>query len=230
MAAGRVYSKAVSIPRPCLFQGRVYEREGELVKATPIGIRDVAQGPLPGENGQPVHRRPDRVFDALAALAGEHTRVDQFVEYAAELAEGRAVRPRPLVSSAVAVLLWSCERSGEQARFPASELEVGETYRPQPAQGGGGIAVLAADAGDASGHSGGQLGHGGRGDRGAEFVMVGEVPIGGVGHDAHHPGRFTEHDRVGTTAPGQLEAGGDQAIAHGASRAPSRLRQVCFAG
>ena len=28
------------------------------------GIGDVAQGPLPGEYGQPVHRGPDGVLDA----------------------------------------------------------------------------------------------------------------------------------------------------------------------
>jgi hypothetical protein len=31
------------------------EREGELLEPTLYGIRDVAQGPLPGEHRQPVH-------------------------------------------------------------------------------------------------------------------------------------------------------------------------------
>jgi hypothetical protein len=58
--------------------------------------------------------------------------------------------------------------------------------------------------------------------------MVGEVPIGGVGHHAHLPGRLTEHHGVRATAPGQLEACGDQAVADGASGASSPLCLVCL--
>jgi hypothetical protein len=49
--------------------------------------------------------------------------------------------------------------------------------------------------------------------------MVGKVPVGGVGHHPHHPRRFTEHDRVRATGPCQFDTGGDEPIAHGASRA-----------
>jgi hypothetical protein len=58
--------------------------------------------------------------------------------------------------------------------------------------------------------------------------MVGEVPVGGVGHHAHLPGRFTEHHGVRATAPGQLEAGGDQAVPDGAPRPALPLWLVCL--
>jgi hypothetical protein len=53
--------------------------------------------------------------------------------------------------------------------------------------------------------------------------MVGEVPIGGVRHDAHLPRRFTEHHGVRATGPSQLEPGGDETIADGTPRAPLPL-------
>ena len=84
--------------------------------------------------------------------------------------------------------------------------------------------MLAGHAGDVGGHAVGELAHGRRADRGEELVAVGEVPVGGVGHHAHHPGRFTEHHGVRATGPGQLEPGGDQAVADGASRTPPSLR------
>jgi len=49
---------------------------GELVEAVPGGVGDIAQGALPGEHGQPVHRGPDGVLDAVAALPPEHAGVD----------------------------------------------------------------------------------------------------------------------------------------------------------
>jgi hypothetical protein len=52
-----------------------------------------------------VYRGPDGVLDAVAALAAEHAGVDQLVEHGAELAQGRAVRPGPVVRRAVEVLL-----------------------------------------------------------------------------------------------------------------------------
>jgi hypothetical protein len=118
------------------------------------------------------------------------------------------------------------ERGGEQPRFLAGELQVRRADRAQPAAGRGRIAVLAAHAGDASGHAVGELAHGRRADRGQELVTVGEVPVGGVGHHAHHPGRFTEHDGVRAAGPGQLEPGGHQAVADGASRTVPPLRPV----
>ena len=154
----------------------------------------------------------------------EHAGVDQLVECGAELTQGRAVRPGPVVRSAVGVLLRHGERGGEQPRFLAGELQVRDTDRAQPAAGRGGIAVLAAHAGDAGGHPVGELAHGRRADRGEELVTVGEVPVGGVGHHAHHPGRLTEHHRVRAAGAGQLEPGGDQAVADGAARTASPLR------
>src|SRR5439155_1423059 len=73
----------------------------------------------------------------------------------------------------------------------------------------------AADACDAGGHAGGELTHCRRANRGEELVAVGEVPVDGVGHNAYHPRRFTEHDRVRTPSSGQLEPCGDQAVADG---------------
>ena len=54
------------------------------------GSGDVAQGPLPGEYCQPVHRGPDGVFDAVAAPPVEHAGVDQLVERGAQMTQGRA--------------------------------------------------------------------------------------------------------------------------------------------
>ena len=56
-----------------------------------------------------------------------------------------------------------------------------------------------------------------------ELVSVGEVPVGGVRHHAHHLCRLTEHDGIRATRPGQFQPGGDQAVADGASRPPPRL-------
>ena len=86
--------------------------------------------------------------------------------------------------------------------------------------------MRAAHAGDAGGHAVGELAHGRDGDRGEKLVTVGEVPVGGVGHDAHHPGRFPEHDGVRAAGSGQLEPGGNQAVADGASRTAAPLRRV----
>ena len=118
------------------------------------------------------------------------------------------------------MLLGPSKRSCEQPRLLAGELEVGLADRAQPAAGRGGIAMLAADPADPRGHTGGELAHGRGADRGEEFIPAGEVPVGGVGHHADHPCRFTEHDRVRATGPGQLEPRGDQAVADGTSRAP----------
>ena len=158
----------------------------------------------------------------------EHAGLDQLVERGAQLTQRRALLPGLPVRGAVGVLLRNRERGGEQPRFLAGELQVGQADRAQPAEGRGGIAALAAHPGDAGGHPGGELAHGRRADRGEEFVAVGEVPVGGVGHHAHHPGRFTEHHGVRATGPGQLEPGCDQAVADGASRPSPPLRLVDF--
>ena len=126
------------------------------------------------------------------------------------------------------MLLRQGERGGEQPWFLAGEFQVGRADRAQPGAGRGGIAVLAAHAGDAGGHAVGELAHGRRADRGEELVAVGEVPVGGVGHHAHHPGRFAEHDGVRAAGPGQLESRGDQAVADGAPRPPPSLRSGCL--
>ena len=158
----------------------------------------------------------------------EHAGVDQLVERGAQMTQGRALLPGPAVRGAVGVLLRQGERGGEQPRFLPGELQVGRADRAQPAAGRGGIAVLAAHAGDAGGHAGGEFAHRRRADRGEELVAVGEVPVGGVGHHAHHPGRFTEHHGVRATRPGQLEPRGDEAVADGASRPSPPLRLVDF--
>jgi hypothetical protein len=124
------------------------------------------------------------------------------------------------------VLLGQSERGCEQAGFLPCELEVRGADRAQASSGRGGVAMLAAHAGDAGGHAGGQLVHGRHTDRGEELVAVGEVPVGGVGHHSHHPGRLAEHDGVWATGPGQLEPCGDQAVAHGAARPSPPLRRV----
>ena len=192
----------------------------------PGGIGDIAQRPFPGEHGQPVHRGPDGVLDAVAALPVQHAGIDQLVEYGAQLTQGCAVQPGPVVRLVVGVLPWQGESGGEQSRFLPRELQVRDTDRAQPAAGRGGITLLAAHLGDASRHAVGQLIHGRRADRGEELVTVGEVPVGGVGHHAHHPGRFTEHHGVRATGPGQLEPGRDQAVADGASWPAAPLRLV----
>ena len=110
----------------------------------------------------------------------------------------------------VGVPLRQRERGGEQARFLVSELQIRGTDRAQPEAGGGRIAVRAPYPGDARGHPVSQLAHGRRGDRGEELVTAGEVPVRGVGHDTHHPGRLAEHHGVRAAGSGQLEPGGDQ--------------------
>ena len=175
-----------------------------------------------------MHRGPDGVFDAVAAPPAEHAGLDQFVEGGAELTQGRAVPPGRVVWGAVGVLLRHGERGREQPRFLASEVQVRGADRAQPPAGRGGITVRAAHPGDAGGHPVGELAHGRRADRGEELVTVGEVPVGGVGHHAHHPGRLTEHHGVRTAGPGQLEPGGDQALADGPSRPSPPLRLACL--
>jgi hypothetical protein len=78
-----------------LFQAVGDKGEDELLETVPGGIRDVAEGSLPGEHCQPVHRRPDGVLDAVATPPVEYAGVAQFVEDRAELTQGRAVRPVP---------------------------------------------------------------------------------------------------------------------------------------
>jgi hypothetical protein len=75
------------------------------------GIGDVAQGPLPGEYCQPVHRGPDGVFDAVAAPPVEHAGIGQLVERGAQMTQGRALLPGPAVRSVVGVLLRYRERA-----------------------------------------------------------------------------------------------------------------------
>ena len=65
--------------------------KGELGEAVPGGSGDVTQGSLAGEHGQSVHRGPDGVLDAVAALRLEHPGDDQLVERGAKLTQGRTV-------------------------------------------------------------------------------------------------------------------------------------------
>src|SRR6266849_10965046 len=105
---------AVSPAAPGSGQALLDEGKGELREATPGGLRDLAQRPRPGEHGQPVHRGPDRVLDALAAAPVERARVDQLVEHHAKMTERRALRPGPAGRIVVVVLLRHRERGGEQ--------------------------------------------------------------------------------------------------------------------
>jgi hypothetical protein len=170
-----------------------------------------------------VHRRPDRVLEAVAAPPVERPGVDQFVQRGAELPQRRAVRPGSAVRDAVRVLLRQRERGGEQPGFLAGERQVRGADRAQPEARRLGLAVVAAHAGDAGGHPAGELVHGRRADRREELVPVGEVPVGGVGHHAHHPGRLAEHHGVRAAGAGQLQPRGDQAVADGATRATMPL-------
>src|SRR6185312_13636186 len=97
-----------------------------------------------------MHRGPDGVLDAGPAAPVEHTGADQLVEHGAEVIQGRALLPGPVVGSAVVVPRRQGERGREQTRLLAGELQVGRADRVQPAAGGGRVAVLAAYAGDAS--------------------------------------------------------------------------------
>src|SRR5215469_15328038 len=89
--------------RAGLPQGLADEGGGELLEVTAGGVGELAQRALPGEHGQPVHRGPDGVLDAVAALPVEHAGVGQFVEDRAELVQGQRVWPGPAAGSAVAV-------------------------------------------------------------------------------------------------------------------------------
>src|SRR5215469_14114781 len=104
-------------------QGLVDEGEGELLKVTAGSVGKFAQGPLPGEDGQPVHRGPDGVLDPRAALLAEHADVGQFVEDRAELVQGQGGRPCRAVWSAIGVLVGQCERGGEQPRLLGGEFQ-----------------------------------------------------------------------------------------------------------
>jgi hypothetical protein len=187
------------------------------------GIGDIAQRPLPGEHCQPVHRGPDGVLDAIAALTVEHARVDQLVERGAEIIQRHAVRPGRAARGAVGVLLRYRERGGEQPWLLPSEVEVGPADRAESAASRGCIAVLPVYAGDAGGHARGEFAHGGRADRGEELVTVGEVPVGGIRHHANHPCRFTEDDRIRAANPGKFQPCGYQTVADGPTRPPPSL-------
>jgi hypothetical protein len=104
------------------------------------------------------------------------------------------------------------------------ELQVRGPDCAQSETGRVGIAVWAGHAGDAGRHAVSELTHGRRADRGEELVAVGEVPVGGIGHHAHHPCRLTQYDGVWAAGAGQLQPGGDQAVADSASRPPPPLR------
>src|SRR6185369_12463995 len=135
-------------------QGLADEGGGELLEVTAGSVGEFAQGPLPGEDGQPVHRGPYGVLEAGAAPPAEHAGVGQFVEDRAELIQRHGVRPGPAAGSVVGVLPGQGERGGEQPRLLAGELQVRRADRAQPAAGRGWIAVLAPHPADAGGHPG----------------------------------------------------------------------------
>jgi hypothetical protein len=182
---------------------------------TPLGVGSITQGAFSGKHGQPVHRGPDGVLDAVAAAPVEHADVNQLVERRAELAQGRSVRSRSRARGLIGMLLRQGERGREKPRFLAGELQICHADRGQPTAGSVGIAVPAGHAGDGGGHPVSELAHGRRADRGEKLVTVGEVPVGGVGNHAHHSGRLAEDDTVRTADAGQFQSGGDEAIADG---------------
>jgi hypothetical protein len=53
------------------------------------------------------------------------------------------------------------------------------------------------------------------------------VPVGGVGHDTHQPGRLAEQDRVRPAGAGHLEPRGDEAVADGAPRTAPLVGLSC---
>jgi len=114
-------------------QGLADEGGGELLEVTAGGVGELAQRALPGEHSQPVHRRPDGVLKAGAALPAEHTGVGQFVEDRAELIQGQGVLPGLAAGSVVGVLARQGEGGGEQPWLLAGELYVGPADRAQPA-------------------------------------------------------------------------------------------------
>src|SRR5207302_4735682 len=90
-------------------QARVDEGAGDFLEVMAGDVRGVAQGALPGEHCQPVHGGPDGVLDPGAAPPAEDAGVGQFVEYGAELIQGRGVLTYPAVLSAVGVLMGQGE-------------------------------------------------------------------------------------------------------------------------
>src|SRR6185312_1851639 len=141
-AVGRISAELVA-PYP---PGVPVLAPGEIITAEALAALRAAQGSLPGEYGQPVHRGPDGELDAVAAPPVEYAGVDQLVEHGAEMIQGCALRPGPVVGGAVVMPRRQGERGCEQARFLAGEPQVGRADRVQPADGGGGIAVPAAHA------------------------------------------------------------------------------------
>jgi len=198
------------------------------------GVGNSAQGAFPGKNGKPVHCGPDGILNAVAAPRVKHADLDQLVERRAELAQGRAILSRPTIRDPVGVLLRHGERGGEQPRFLAGKLQVCHADRAQPAAGRVRIAVPAGHAGDADGHPVGELAHGRRADRGEEFVTVGEMPVGGVGHNSHHASRLAEYDTFRAADAGQLQSRGDEGVADGTPRTAPPLGLAyprwCLAG
>jgi hypothetical protein len=59
-------------------------------------------------------------------------------------------------------------------------------------------------------------------DRREQRVAVGEMPVGGIGYDAHQPGRLPQQNRFRPSGPGQLQARRDEAVADRAPRPPPR--------
>ena len=106
----------------------------------------------------------------------------------------------------------------------AGERQIGRADRAQPLPGRAGIRVLTTHTSDTGGPPTGELAHRRPADRGEQLVAIGEVPVGGVGHHAHHAGRLAEHDGFRAARPGQLEPGGHETVTDRASRAAAPLR------
>jgi len=59
----------------------------EFLEVTKGRVGDVAKGSLHGEDCQPVHGRPDGVFESVAAVLLQHAGIGQLVERGAQMAE-----------------------------------------------------------------------------------------------------------------------------------------------
>jgi hypothetical protein len=88
----------------------------------PGGSGYLTQRPLTGEHRRPVNRGPDGVLDAITAPPIKHARIDQLIEYGAEMAQRRALLPGAAVRNDVGVLPRHRECGREQPWLLASEL------------------------------------------------------------------------------------------------------------
>jgi hypothetical protein len=88
------------------------------------------------------------------------------------------------------------ERRVEEARFKACELEIGLADRAEPESGACRCVRACTYLAHPVGHAPRELSDRLVADRREERIAVGEMPIGGVGHDPDHARDLAQHDRV----------------------------------